>query len=75
MLLQSTCEIQVVGGIYNNPHQGEVERSHFSSDLRFFTAVVQIMATKQAVDCINSLSLDLSPANIDTSSELNLSFL
>lgn len=58
-----TCEIQVAGRFYNDPHQGEVETSHFGSDFRFFTALIQIMGTQQAVNCIDGLSLHFPPAN------------
>lgn len=58
-----TSEVQIVGGVNNDPHQGQVESSHFGSDLRFNTALVQIMGTQQAVDSIDGLSLDLSPMN------------
>lgn len=40
-----TSKVQIVGGVNDNPHKGEVESSHFGSDLRFITAVVKIMGT------------------------------
>lgn len=58
-----TSEVQIVGGVDDNPHQGEVESSHLGSDLRFNTAMVEIMGAQQAVDSIDGLSLDLSPVN------------
>lgn len=58
-----TSEVQIVGGVNDNPHQGEVERSHLGSNLRFNTPVVKIMGTQQAVDGIDGLSLDLSSVN------------
>lgn len=58
-----TSEVQIVGRVDDNPHQGEVESSHLGSDLGFNTAMVKIMGTQQAVDGIDGLSLDLSPVN------------
>lgn len=58
-----TSEVQIVGGVNDNPHQGEVESSHLGSDLGFNTAMVKIMGTQQAVDGIDGLSLDLSPVH------------
>lgn len=56
-----TSEVQIAGGVNDNPHQGEVEGSHLGSDLRFNTAIVKIMGTQQTVDRIDSLSLHFSP--------------
>ena len=56
-----TSEVQIVGGVNDNAHQGEVESGHLGSDLRFHTAMVKVMGTQQAVDGIDGLSLDLSP--------------
>lgn len=61
-----TSEVQIAGGVNDNPHQGEVESSHLGSDLGFNTAMVKIMGTQQAVDGIDGLSLDLSPVNTHT---------
>lgn len=61
-----TSEIQVIGGINDNPHQGEVESSHLGSDLRFNAAMVKIMRAQQAVDGIDGFSLDLSPMKAQT---------
>lgn len=61
-----TSEVQIVGGVNDNPHQGEVQSSHLGSDLRFNTAMVKIMGTQQAVDGIDGLSLDFSPVNTHT---------
>lgn len=61
-----TSEVQVVGGVDDNPDQGEVESGHLRSDLRFNTAMVEIMGAQQAVDSIDGLSLDLSPVNKHT---------
>lgn len=62
-VLIHTSEVQIVGGVDNDPHQGQVESSHFGSDIRFNTTMVQIMGTQQAIDSIDGLSLDLSPMN------------
>lgn len=40
-----TSEVQIVGGVNDNPHQGEVESSHLGSDLGFNTAMIKIMGT------------------------------
>lgn len=40
-----TSEVQIIGGVNDNPHQGEVESSHLGSDLRFYTAMIKIMGT------------------------------
>lgn len=61
-----TSEVQIVGGVNDNPHQGEVESSHLGSDLRFDTAMVKVMGTQQAVDGVDGLPLDLPPANRHT---------
>lgn len=56
-----TSEVQIVGGVDDNPHQGEVESSHLGSDLDLDTAMVQVMGAQQAVDGIDGLSLYFSP--------------
>ena len=61
-----TSEVQIIGGVDDNPHQGEVESGHLGSDLRFNTTMVEIMRTKQAIDGIDGFSLDLSPVNTHT---------
>ncbi len=58
-----TSEVQIVGGINDDPHQGEVESSHLGSDLWFNATMVEIMGAQQAVDGIDRLSLDLPPVN------------
>lgn len=35
-----TSKVQIVGGVDDNPHQGEVESSHLGSDFKLDTAVV-----------------------------------
>lgn len=56
-----TSKVQIVGGVNDNSHQGEVQSSHLGSDLDLDTAMVQVMGAQQAVDCIDGLSLYLSP--------------
>lgn len=63
-----TGEVQVVGGVDDNSHQGEVESSHLGSDLRFDAAMIEVMGTQQAVDGVDGLSLDLPPARRQESS-------
>lgn len=61
-----TSEVQKIGGVNDDSHQGEVESSHLGSDLGFYAAMVKIMGTQQAVDGIDSLSVDLSPVDTQT---------
>lgn len=56
-----TSKVQIVGGVDDNRHQGEVESSHLGSDLDLDTAMVQVMGAQQAVDGIDGLSLYFSP--------------
>lgn len=56
-----TSKVQIVGGVDDNPHQGEVESSHLGSDLELDAAMVQVMGAQQAVDGIDGLSLHFSP--------------
>lgn len=58
-----TSEVQIVGGVDDDAHQGEVESSHLGSDLGFNTAVVQVMGAQQAVDGIDGFPLHLSPVD------------
>ena len=39
-ILGRTCEVQVIDGVDDDAHKGEVECSNLCSDLRFNTAVV-----------------------------------
>lgn len=56
-----TSEVQIIGGVDDNPHQGEVESCHLGSDLELDTAMVQVVGAQQAVDGIDGLSLYFSP--------------
>lgn len=64
-MLHFTCEVKVAGGVNDNPHEWEVERSDLGFDLRFNTAMVKVMGAQQAVDGVNGLSLNLSPVKIE----------
>lgn len=59
-----TSKVQIVGGVDDNAHQGEVECSHLGSDLQLDATMVQVMRAQQAVDGIDGLSLDFSPVKI-----------
>lgn len=56
-----TSKVQIVSGVDDNAHQGEVESSHLGSDLHLDATMVQVMRAQQAVDGIDGLSLDFSP--------------
>lgn len=73
--LIQTCEIQVVGGVNDNAHQGQVEGGHLRSDLTLDAAMVQIVRAQQAEDGVDGLPLDLSPedARSQTTKPLRIS--
>lgn len=56
-----TSKVQIIGGVDDNAHQGEVESSYLGPDLELDTAMVQVMGAQEAVDGIDGLSLDFPP--------------
>lgn len=60
-----TSEVQIAGGVNDNPHQRQVEGSHLGSDLRLDTALVKVVGAQETVDCIDGLSLHFTPVKTD----------